>query len=343
VNKAYRAAGCAAVVLAACLAAFALVSRQREQHRAQETFFAMDTPVTLTAYGSNAVSGLAAARQAIAALEDEVSVTRPHSAVARLNAGGALPDGGTVGPLLDLAFAVGQETGGAFDPTLYPLVRAWGFTTGTQRVPASDELKSLLKYTGAERVVRANGTLRLRHGSMIDLGGIGKGWASDAAVEALKAAGVTSAVVNLGGNVRTLGTRPGGGAWRIGVRDPEGGLLGVLQTGEGAVVTSGSYERYFERMGQRYWHILDPKTGGPARSGVVSVTVVGPSGARCDALSTALFVLGPKRAAEWKRSGGREGFIMLTDGGELLLTADLAAAFTPDEAWKDAKVTVIRP
>ncbi|MBP5212271.1 MAG: FAD:protein FMN transferase, partial [Pyramidobacter sp.] len=283
---------------AALAALAAVIWRYRgDSERSDLNFFAMDTPVTLTAYGRGAPEALREAERCVRALERELSVTDSRSAVSRLNSGEPVAADGTAGKAVGLSLELCAETDGAFDPTLYPALRAWGFTTGEHRVPPPSQLTELLARTGPARVKLENGTFRLDEGAMIDLGGIGKGLASDAAAELLRKSGVKSAVLNLGGNVRTLGKRPGGGSWRIGVRDPDGGLLGVIETGEGAVITSGSYERFFEKDGVRYWHILDPKTGAPARSGVVSVTVVGSSGARCDALSTAYFVMGPERAA----------------------------------------------
>ncbi|MBP5212463.1 MAG: FAD:protein FMN transferase [Pyramidobacter sp.] len=310
--------------------------------RHELSFFAMDTPVTLTAYGPAAPRALRNAETAVRALERELSVTLPQSAVARLNAGESLPVSSAAGRAVSTALKLHDETDGTFDPTLYPVLREWGFTTGKYRVPPREELAEQLKLCGVQHVFCAHETLRLDASAMIDLGGIGKGMASDAAAQALKDAGIASAVLNLGGNVRTLGKRPDGCAWRIGVRAPEGGLLGVIETGEGAVVTSGSYERFFEKDGVRYWHILDPKTGEPARSGAVSVTVVGSSGTRCDALSTAYFVMGAEQAAAFWKARGTESFVMLTDGGELLVCEDLAGRFTIDDEWKHAKVKVLR-
>ncbi len=329
-----------AVVL---LAAALLFLRHRENWKRHElSFFAMDTPVTLTAYGPAAPRGLRDAEDAVRKIERELSVTMPTSAVARLNTGETLPAASAAGRAITAALELCAETDGAFDPTLYPALRAWGFTTGEYRVPSRDELTELLKQCGVRHLRREGGSLRLEAGAMIDLGGLGKGLASDVAAQALKDAGVESAVLNLGGNVRTLGARPGGGRWRIGVRAPEGDLLGVIETDEGAVVTSGNYERFFERDGVRYWHILDPQTGEPARSRVVSVTVCGPNGERCDALSTAYFVMGPQKAAAFWKERGSESFVMLTDNGDLLACEDLAGRFTVDKERKNAKVTVIR-
>ena len=160
------------------------------------------------------------------------------------------------------------------------------------------------------------------------------------AVRQLRQAGVESAVLNLGGNVQTLGTRPGGGDWQIAIRDPadEGALLGTLWIpGSAAVVTSGGYQRCFLQDGQIYWHILDPNTAAPARSGLASVTVVSDSGLLCDGLSTALFVMGEERALEFWRTGGYDfDLVLVTADGRVVVTAGLADRF---EEVKDSGYT----
>ena len=146
----------------------------------------------------------------------------------------------------------------------------------------------------------------------------------------LKDEGISSAVLDLGGNIQTVGSRPDGGEWRVGVKSPDGGILGVLSIRDMAVVTSGGYERYFEQDGQIYWHILDPKTGYPADSGLASVTIVGSDGTLCDGLSTAVFVMGRERAQElWRQWGGFE-MLLLDSEGTIYITEGLEGSFEPE-------------
>ena len=147
----------------------------------------------------------------------------------------------------------------------------------------------------------------------IDLGAVAKGYIGDLVADMLRERGITSVLLNLGGNVQAVGAKPDGSPWRIGVRDPlADGNLGVLEITDQAVVTSGGYERYFtDADGSVYWHILDPQTGYPARNGLISVTVVSSEGKKSDALSTALFVMGTEGAAEYWRTHG--SFEMLLD------------------------------
>ena len=143
--------------------------------------------------------------------------------------------------------------------------------------------------------------------------------------------------------MQALGAKPDGAPWRVAVRDPAGeGYLGILDITDGAVVTSGGYERFFVRSGVTYWHILDPATLCPARSGLVSATVVGEEGLLCDALSTALFVMGADAAADYWRARDGFGFILLGEDGTLYLTEDLAGRFTPAGAYAAARPVIVR-
>ena len=192
------------------------------------------------------------------------------------------------------------------------------------------------------RVSLEEDVLTLPAGMELDLGAVAKGFAADRAAESLRAAGVSSALLDLGGNIQAVGSRPDGSPWRVAVQDPDGGWLGVLEVADQAVVTSGGYQRYFEEDGERYWHILDPATGRPARSGLTSATAVGPGGAVCDGLSTTLFVLGLEESVDLWRQRGDFEFLLLTEEGELYLSSGLADAFTPEAAW-EGRVTVVEP
>ena len=171
---------------------------------------------------------------------------------------------------------------------------------------------------------------------------IAKGYTGDQLIRLFRENGVTSALINLGGNVQTVGTKPDGTPWRIGVQSPFGeGYLGTIEAKDEAVITSGGYERYFEKDGQIFWHIIDPATGLPAKNGLLSVTVAGESGALCDGLSTALFVMGlEKAAAFWQSSGGFDA-VFVTDDGSVYITEGLAERFALSHDYAQARLTVI--
>ena len=305
------------------------------------TIFAMDTVMTLTVYGDEAL--LTEAENSIHALESRLSVTDPDSEIYAVNRDGAGAVSEDTEELLSRALALCAETGGALDISIYPVSLAWGFTTGDYAVPDPETLSALLERVDYTRVALDGSAVTLAPGMEIDLGSVAKGYTGDRVLAQLRAAGVQSALLDLGGNVQTLGTKPDGSLWRVGVRDPAGeGMVGVVELADKAVITSGGYERCFERDGELYWHILDPSTGCPARNGLISVTVIGDEGALCDGLSTALFVLGPERAAEfWREHGGFE-LVLVDEAGDLLVTEGLEDSFTPMGDYRGAELTILR-
>ena len=297
-------------------------------------FFAMDTVMSVRAYTADdaVLSGVQAL---VDGLENELSATKEGSAVYTLNHEGRAALTDDAGRLLARALALCGETGGALDVSVYPFVRAWGFTSadGSYRVPDADELAALLQRVDHTRVVCEDGTAYLPEGMEIDLGAVAKGYAGDRIAAYLRENGVESALLDLGGNVQTVGTKPDGADWRIAVQDPNGdGRLGVLAISDMAVITSGGYERYFiDEAGTLWWHIMDPRSGYPARNGLISVTVVGAEGLNCDALSTALFVMGTEDAVAFWRAHRDFEMLLVTEDGELLLTSALAERFSPSE------------
>ena len=296
----------------------------------ESTFFAMDTVMSVRICAGGDKAALDAAEERVRDLEALLSVTDPGSEIYTLNRDGSAVLSGDAAALLANALGLCRRTGGALDVTIYPVVRLWGFTTGEYNVPGGGSIEELLPRVDYTRVTmdEAAGAASLPDGVEVDLGSVAKGYTGDALAVLLKARGVESAMLDLGGNIQTVGARPDGAPWRIGVRDPEGDdILGVVEVIDRAVVTSGGYERYFERDGVRYWHILDPETGTPARSGLQSVTVIGESGLLCDALSTALFVMGLDRALEhWREYRDFEAVFVCEDGS-VTVTAGLEDSF----------------
>ncbi len=316
----------------AALAAVFLLSGCADR-AAETTFFAMDTVMSVRVWGKDAQDACDAVQQQVQSLERELSVTEEDSALARLNASGsgALPDGAL--ELLSQTLDLSARTGGALDPTLYPAVRLWGFTTGDYRVPTDAEIADALARVGTEHVSIDGNTVTLSGGAMLDFGAVAKGYAARECAASLPD-GVTAALFSFGGNVQTVGDKPDGSAWHIGVQDPfsDGTAAALTLTGSNAVVTSGGYQRYFEEGGVRYCHILDPGTGAPADSGLASVTIVAGDGLLADGLSTALYVMGLDGAAEFWRGSDDFEAVFITDDGEIFYTSGLSGRIEADGA-----------
>lgn len=309
------------------------------------SFLAMDTVMDLTAYGANGEQAVEQAESLIYDLEGLWSVTDEDSEISRANRGQSTPLSPQTAALLTQTLDVCASTNGALDLTIYPLVRAWGFTTGEYQVPDSGTIAGLLTKVDYRQVKPEGGTLTLPDGVELDLGASAKGYAGDQVMELFRESGVTSALVTLGGNVQVLGTRPDGSPWRVGVRapDPEQyALAGVVQVSDMAVVTSGGYERFFDQDGQRYGHILDPATGSPADSGLASVTIVSPSGTLADCLSTALYVMGREDAVEyWRTQTNAFDFVLIGEDGTVTISQGLRDTFSLDPTWEGHKLEVV--
>lgn len=306
------------------------------------TFFAMDTAMDFTVYGDAAL--LDEAETLIGSLEEQVSVTDEHSDIYAIDHTGSGSLSGNAAELMEQALELCRRTGGALDISVYPIVQAWGFTTGSYQVPDEETIQSLLPLVDYTQIQydAATGVVTLPEGMEIDLGSVAKGYAGQLAAQMLREHGVQSALLNLGGNVQTVGTKPDGSPWQIGIKDPQGeDAMMVLSVEDQAVVTSGGYERYFEQDGQTYWHIMDPSTGHPADSGLLSVTIVGKQGIICDGLSTSLFVMGLEKAADlWAQSGDFEA-VFVTASGEVYITEGLQDRFALTEQYADTPVSVI--
>lgn len=219
--------------------------------------------------------------------------------------------------VLGRALEVADASGGAFDVTVEPLVRLWGFLGGTPHVPDAADIDAVRARTGWKNVWLDPLSHRVRFGIpglKVDLGGIAKGYGVDLAYQVLREAGV-SGMVDLSGNIRTLGTPPGRDAWYVGVRDPRDRVpyFARLKLHEAAMATSGQYEQFVAKDGKKFGHILDPRTGWPAE-GLLSVTVLATSATDADAWATALFVMGPEKARETAKLRADLGVILVEDG-----------------------------
>ena len=314
-------------------AAQQMLENQKMENRHEATTFAMDTVMTFTVIHEDGDEIIIDAEQEIRRLENLLSVTVESSDISKLNAAAgkeALDMQIDTQVLLAKGKELGEKTGGAFDIAISPIVKAWGFTEEEHHVPTQAELDALLPVTDPSDEILDSGKAYLqKEGMAVDLGGIAKGYTSDKVSELLKEKGVESAIVSLGGNVVGIGRKPDGEKWEVALANPldANDYCGLISIEDKAVVTSGGYQRFFEENGRKYHHIIDPVTGYPAESGLLSVTIISESGTEADVLSTALFVMGLEDALEyWQKNGGFEA-IFITEAGEVIATEGADACF----------------
>ena len=266
----------------------------------ERTFFSMNTVMQFQIWGRDSEVGYGRIITKLQDLESSWSATSNDSILWQLNNGNKLfqLEPGQAA-LLDKAEKLSIRTCGAFNPKMHLLSDAWGFYNEQHRIPTQEEIDTALADP------------------QWDLGGALKGYAGQKCAELLTELKIDRALLNLGGNVQTYGSKPDGSPWKVGIQNPDGGdYAGIVSvTGTMAVVTSGDYQRYFEKDGVRYHHILDPETGYPADSGLRSVTVICEDGMTADALSTALFVMGLENGSDfWRESSDFEAVFITEDG-----------------------------
>ena len=299
----------------------------------------MDTVVEYRLYGERGQEAVQAIDTALRDIENRMSLYQSDSEIEALNGAagrGWVPVSADTLRLLALCREYGEESGGVFDVTVAPLTQLWGVTSGNPRVPSQEEIDALLGLVDYRDLLldEPGGRAMLaREGQAVDLGGIAKGFACDVARGVAEEYGITSGWISIGGNLMSIGEKPGDRPFTFGVRDPRGGdndFLGKFTMQDSTAATSGDYERYFERDGVRYHHILDPATGRPAETDLWSVTVVTPDGARADYLSTYLFLRGRDFTLARLDSLGC-GLVVVDEDRNVYVSKDLADDFTPTD------------
>lgn len=296
----------------------------------------MDTYMTVTAYGENADKAAKQAESRIYELDAELSTGIEDSLISILNKEGSLELTKDAAYLMKRSLELWKKTDGAFNPAIYPVMEAWGFTTKEYRIPDDDILRQKVQLSDASKIKFDEDSSMAEFetdGMKIDFGGIAKGYASSEIMRIFKENEITSGIVSLGGNVQVLGSKTDGSLWRVAVQNPDDvdSYIGILGIKDKAVITSGGYERCFIEDGKTYHHIINPDTGYPAQSGLKSVTIVSDDGTLADGLSTSLFVMGLDKAETfWSDNSDKFDAILLTDEDKLYVTEGIAGSFDSD-------------
>lgn len=314
------------------------------------SFFAMDTYMSIKLYEKSSEKAANDVKKSAESLDALLSVTKDNSDIHRLNQAKGEPVAveEQTFSVIEHAAALCADLDGYLDLSLYPVSKAWGFTTDDYRVPEKDEIEKLLTHTDYRKIRtdQQENTVTLPEDMQIDLGAFAKGYLADLAVGILKESDDVSGIIDFGGTILPWGMKNKKDLWKVGIQDPENpsSCFGTLSLTEKVISTSGGYERYFTgKDGKRYIHIIDPKTGYPVDNGTLSVTVVCDVGICADALSTALFVMGEEKAAEFYRADSKYDFeyILLGDNNELFVSEGISECFALCDGY-DYSVNVIK-
>ena len=317
-RKILRKSSTLIISLLVVLSCFALTGCEKKLSR---TFFAADTVCTITLYDDNE-EALDGAVNLCNDLCNMFDVNLPTSPIYKLNNAGVLenPDPHIVN-VLNYALNYAKNSGGIFDPTVRPFTALWNFEN--KIIPSKDELDKAANLVGYKRLSVTQEKITLEKGAQLELGAIAKGYISDQILNYLKAQKVTSAIINLGGNVTLLGNN-NGQKFSVGIRDPKSqNIIATVSAEDCSVVTSGTYQRYFETDGVTYHHLLNSKTGMPEQNSLSSVTVITKHGADADALSTVCFLFGLEKGIEYIESLPDAEAIFIDKDNSLHLTNGL--------------------
>lgn len=286
--------------------------RSKSFNITEKSIIAMGTVVTEKVYSEKPSAAIKDIGDIINGLENTISWRKEDSAVGILNKEGKVQNKYLGEVIYDMQ-ALSRLTEGKFDLTIGAVSRLWNIGEENERIPTEEEIRNALKTVGTNKVQAQGYTLRVDEGTLVDFGAIGKGFACDLIYNYLLNTDINGAVVSVGGSIVAYGDyNKKGDKWRIAVSHPRDDkkYLGVISLDEGFVSTSGDYERYFEKDGRRYHHILDATTGYPSESGLISVTVVAESGVMSDALSTACLLAGEKKAIEILEGAGASAILV---------------------------------
>lgn len=300
--------------------------------------FAMDTVMSINAYGKNSYTAVKLAEDKINELDKILSIGNDNSEISTLNTTKSINPSSDTANLISRACEISELTNGDFDITVQPLVYEWGFYSGLDnKVPSQNDIDNALGKVDYKKINISDNNITLQNDMSVDVGGITKGYTSALIADIFRDNDIESAMVSLGGNVRVIGGKPDGSPWVVSIANPDDTTqqIGTLSVKNTSVITSGGYQRYFDNNGKRYHHIIDTKTGYPAQSGLKSVTIVSEDDTLADALSTALFVKGLDESIEfYKNNSELFGAVFVTDENEIYITPDLKNCFASDQKFE---------
>lgn len=321
-------------------AVFSSILNSLKSNKETEVFmrnsFALGTIIQLKAFGSNGSAAIDEAISKLNAIDDKMSAFKNSSEISQINRNaGNIPQlvSTDTYSLIRKAVKYCVLTEGEFDPTIRPLVNLWNKAFEQEKIPGDSEIKERLSLVNYRDIIfdDAENTVGLIHkGQALDLGGIAKGFAADLVRDTFREYDINSALIDLGGNIYALGSKPDGSFWKVGIQNPfspRGQHLGILNVKNKSIVTSGNYEKYIEVDGKLYHHIIDPRTGYPSESKIISATIISDDSLDGDGLSTGIYILGVRKSLEL--INGLKGIeaVLVTDDKKVYVTSGINKCF----------------
>lgn len=323
------------IFTASFLLVFCLTScgffNEKKAEKITETDFYLDTVVSVTVYSEADAEAIDTCFTLCEKYEKIFSRTDPESELYALNEAGSMAVSDELLELIKTALGYCRLSGGRFDITMGGVSELYGFSSQSPTLPDADVIAEKLSHTGWEKIIIEGNTVTLTDPeAVIDLGAIAKGYIADRLAEELRAQGVESAIIDLGGNILCVGSKPDGSEFKVGIQYPYRGSNLVITTAslsDMSVVTSGVYQRYFERDGVTYHHILDPDTGYSTDNGLLSVSIVSEKSVDCDGLSTSVFSMGLDDGLELINSLEGVWAVFITEDMEIIYSDGFEAEF----------------
>lgn len=328
------------LLIIAVIIIFSLISifatGKYEKNEVIRSGYALGTIINLNACGNKAQKAIDEAFERLNNIDDKMSAFKENSDISKINYGA-----GTREEVIssDTYFVVKKAVEyskileGTFDPTIRPLVKLWSIGTKEEKIPESSEIETTLKLVNYNDVVleESNHSIMLKHKKQaLDVGGIAKGFAADEVRDIFLKHNIKSGLIDLGGNIFALGSKEDGSAWRVGIQNPfksRGEFLGILSVENKSIVTSGNYERYFMKDGKRFHHIIDPKTGYPSESKIISATIISDNSIDGDGLSTGVYILGVEKSLSIIEKIKGIDAILVTEDKKVYMTSGVKNIF----------------
>lgn len=310
--------------------------RSQEIHEAVRSCYVLGTLINLRAYGNAPETAIEEAFEKLNDIDDKMSAFKENSEISKINSGAGVKAESVSNDtyfVVKKALEYSKILEGTFDPTIRPLVKLWGIGTKQEKIPKEVEIENALEFVNYNDVLleeKNNSIILRKENQALDVGGIAKGFAADEVRNIFIKHKVKSALIDLGGNIFALGNKIDNTPWRVGIQNPfkpRGEFIGILNVVNKSIVTSGNYERYFIKDGRRFHHIIDPKTGYPSKSKIISATIVSNDSIDGDGLSTGIYILGVEKSLRIIESIEGVEAILVTEDKKVYTTSGINGIF----------------